>query len=194
MAESFPPDKLLDLYKVALEEYRFEVRLGWDRTTYFLVLSSAILSVATGLLKLDGPPVVYAFISLLFGFGLGTSLIGALSITKAHEYYRRTVIKKTVIEERLGLNNPLPDVHQSLNLAVGTTRGQNERMKILLDPEGWLDRPHRKSTITFWLRWILRGMALVDGAGACTAAVMCYQKWTHISSTVAAPHWLKQLL
>lgn len=40
MAEPFPLDRMLDLYKIALEEYRFEVRLGWDRTTYFLVLNN----------------------------------------------------------------------------------------------------------------------------------------------------------
>jgi hypothetical protein len=57
-------ETLLDLYKIALDEYRFEVRLGWDRTTYFLVLNSAILTVATGLLKLQDPPAVYLFIGL----------------------------------------------------------------------------------------------------------------------------------
>jgi len=97
MVEPLAPDKLLDLYKIAIDEYRFEVRLGWDRTTYFLVLNSAILSVATGLLKLDNPLVVYLFIALLFAFGVGTSLIGSMSITKAHEYYRRAVVKKTVM-------------------------------------------------------------------------------------------------
>ena len=41
MDDPLPPEKLLELYKIALDEYRFEVRLGWDRTTYFLLLNIA---------------------------------------------------------------------------------------------------------------------------------------------------------
>lgn len=193
MVEPLARDKLLDLYRIAIEEYRFEVRLGWDRTTYFLVLNSAILSVATGLLKLDNPPFVYLFISLLFAFGCGTSLIGSMSITKAHEYYRRAVVKKTVIEQMLGLTNFLPDMHQSLNLAVGTTRGQIDHLRILDDPETWIARPHRRSAITFWLRWVLRGMAIVDFIGFLAALVIFYQNLTSVKS-ISPPHsWLQFL-
>jgi hypothetical protein len=176
MTESFPQDKLLDLYRIAIEEYRFEVRLGWDRATYFLVLDSAILGAAAGLLKLDNPPVVYAFIALLFALGGAISLIGSRSITMAHEYYRRTIVKKTLIEERLGLNLALPEMGQTLNLAIGTTRGQSERINILTDPEAWIARPHRRTAITFWLRWVLRAMALVDGIGIFIAIFILIQK------------------
>jgi hypothetical protein len=100
-------ETLLDLYKIALDEYRFEVRLGWDRTTYFLVLNSAILTVAAGLLKLQNPPAVYLFIALLFSLGCGTSIVGSVSITRNHRYYRRTVVKKTLIESRLGLTDAI---------------------------------------------------------------------------------------
>jgi hypothetical protein len=195
MVEPLAGDKLLDLYKIAIEEYRFEVRLGWDRTTYFLVLNSAILTVATGLLKFDNPPIVYLFISLLFIFGFVTSLIGSRSITMAHEYYRRAVVKKTVIEQRLGLISPLPDMHHSLNFAVGTTRGQIDRLSILNDPEAWIDRPHRRSAITFWLRWILRGMAIVDGFGFAVGIVffILHQNFMSMHS-IAPPHsWLRLL-
>jgi hypothetical protein len=191
MVEPLAPDKLLDLYKIAIEEYRFEVRLGWDRTTYFLILNSAILSVATGLLKLDNPPIVYLFISLLFAFGLVTSLIGSKSITKAHEYYRRSVVKKTVIEQRLGLTSLLPDMHQSLNLSVGTTSGQIDRLNMLNDPEAWIARPHRRASITFWLRWILSGMAIVDFIGFCTALFIFYQNLTSVNPITPPHSWLR---
>lgn len=172
MSDILQRDQLLDLYRIALDEYRFEVRLGWDRTTYFVVLNSAILTVATGLLKLDNPPVVYGFIALLFLFGCGTALVGSMSITKAHEYYRRTVVKKTLIENYLGLTNPLPDRHPSLDLATGTTNGQSDHLRILSDPEAWVARRHRRTAITFWLRWILRAMAIVDLAGSASAGFM----------------------
>jgi hypothetical protein len=170
--DPFPPDKLLDLYKIALDEYRFVVRLGWDRTTYFLVLNSAILTVATGLLKLQNPPAVYFFIALLFLLGCGTSTIGAMSITQGHEYYRRTVVTKTLIEKRLRLTDPVPDGHPSLSLAIATTKGQGDHMSILNDPELWIARGLRSASITYRLRVVLVGLAVVDVIGALTSISM----------------------
>jgi hypothetical protein len=95
------PDKLFDLYKIALDEYRFEVRLGWDRTTYFLVLNSGILTVATGFLKLNNPPAVYLFFALLFLLGCGTSIVGSISTVRNHEYYRRTIDPETWVARKL---------------------------------------------------------------------------------------------
>ena len=43
MADSITAERLLDLYRLALDEYRFEVRLGWDRTTYFLAVGTAFV-------------------------------------------------------------------------------------------------------------------------------------------------------
>ena len=172
MDDPLPPEKLFDLYKISLDEYRFEVRLGWDRATYFLVLNSAILTVATGLLKLDNPPAVYLFIALLFALGCGTSIIGSISITRNHEYYRRTIVKKTLIESRLGLTDSIPGMHPSLNLTIGTTPGQADHMRILNDPENWVTRKLRRSAITFWLRSILMALAVVDGIGAVNSVFM----------------------
>jgi hypothetical protein len=165
-------EKLLDLYKIALDEYRFEVRLGWDRTTYFLVLDSAILTVATGLLKLNSTPAVYVLIAVLFLLGCGISIIGSISITRNHEYYRRTVVKKTLIESRLGLTDPIQGMHPSLNLAIGTTPGQGDHMRILNDPERWVTRKLRRSAITCLLRYVLMAVAVVDVIGAAYSVSM----------------------
>ena len=174
MAGAFPPDKLIDLYRIALDEYRFEVRLGWDRTTYFLILNSAILTVSTGLLKLDGPPAIYGFVAVLSLFGSATSAVGSMSITKAHEYYRWTVVKKTIIENCLGLTEPIDGMHPILNFTVRTTAGQKDHMQILMDPESWVRRKRRRTSITLWLRWILRGMAAVDLCGFVAAILMMF--------------------
>ena len=45
-------NELLDLYKVAVEEYRFQVQLNWDRTKYLLGFNTAIIGVGTGLIKI----------------------------------------------------------------------------------------------------------------------------------------------
>ena len=48
-----PRAELLDLYKVALDEYRFQVNLNWSRTQYYLTLNVGIISIATGILQIS---------------------------------------------------------------------------------------------------------------------------------------------
>jgi hypothetical protein len=57
MASQLPPSRedLLNLYGKALDEYRFQVRLNWDRTQYFLALDLGILAAAAGLVRLTPP-------------------------------------------------------------------------------------------------------------------------------------------
>lgn len=130
---------------------------GWDRTAYFLILNSAILTVATGLLKLDHPPIVYLFVAPIFAFGALSSIAGVFSIEKSHEYYRRTIVKKTAIEEQLGLSTSLPGRHSSLSLAIGTTTGHNDRVNILSDPEKWVSRRRCHGAISSFFGYILLG-------------------------------------
>jgi hypothetical protein len=63
-------EQLLELYKIAIEEYRFEVKLNWDRTVYYLTLNSGLIAIATGILKLDNPGPVNALVAALFLMGL----------------------------------------------------------------------------------------------------------------------------
>jgi hypothetical protein len=175
VAEPLSNETLLNLYRIALDEYRFEVRLGWDRTTYFLVLNSGILAAATGLLKLDGPPVIYALVAILFMFGAATSYAGSKAISTAHRYYRRTVVKKATIERCLGLTNPIDGMHPLLNLAVGTTDGQKDH-NILTDPDRYVNKKDRRTSITYFMKWILRSMAIVDlTAAGLSFTMMCYR-------------------
>jgi hypothetical protein len=164
-----PTPPLLDLYKIAIDEYRFEVKLGWDRTMYYLVFNSAIISVGTGLLKSDNPPVAYLFVGGIFGLGLITSLIGYSAIRKGHAYYRRTIVKKTLLEDALGLTRQLSDYTARHNLSVGTTIGQTEHLRVLYDTERWLSRRPRRGSMTFFFRWLFVLIAVIDLAGFGTA-------------------------
>ena len=139
MPESLPSDLLLDLYKIAVEEYRFEVRLNWDRTAYYLTLNSGLITIAAGLLSIGGAPSVNFVVAGVFSIGLLSSFIGIRNVLRGHEYYRRTVIKKTLLEEEIGLNKPVEGHPTGLTLAVGTTVGQNEHLQILHDTEKWLN-------------------------------------------------------
>src|SRR5882724_11496221 len=95
-------DDLLNLYKIALEEYRFQVRLNWDRTTYHLTLSSGLIAIAAGLLKFGGTSPVNLTVAGVFFIGMCVSVIGIKTILKGHEYYRHTIVKKTLLEDQLG--------------------------------------------------------------------------------------------
>jgi len=145
---------LFDLYKIALDEYRFEVQLNNDRSFRFLVFNAAALSVGTGLLKTTGVPASNIFVVLLFLAGAMTSWLGIRAIKKGHEYYRRAIYKKTLIETRLGLHHPINDLALGVNteypgatLAIATTVGQSEINEILQHPESWIKRPLRPGTI-----------------------------------------------
>ena len=131
---SYDAQTLLELYKIAVEEYRFEVRLGWDRMKYFLVFNSAVVSLGTGLLKLkiDASRPIDVLVGLVFIVGFFTSIIGIYAVRKGHHYYRRTIFKKTLIEDLMGLWDPIEGYPSGeVNLAVATTKGQGDRDEIL---------------------------------------------------------------
>jgi len=151
--------ELFNLYKIALDEYRFEVTLNNDRMFRYLVFNAGALSVGTGLLKTGGIPASNIFVVLLFVAGVMTSLLGIRAIKKGHEYYRRAIYKKTLIETRLGLLHPLdgaePEIfrlgvnteYSGATVAIATTVGQSEISDILQRPELWINRPLRRGTI-----------------------------------------------
>jgi len=84
-----------------IEEYRFQVKLNSDRTQIYLVLSAAILTAATGLLKVGGPNT-RSLVFLIFALGVFVAWIAARTIEQGHRYYRSIVYKKTLIEHLLG--------------------------------------------------------------------------------------------
>jgi hypothetical protein len=153
VTQDLSPEQLLELYKIAIDEYRFEVKLNWDRTVFYLTLNSGLIAIATGLLKVEGRSFMNLVVAGVFFIGLCISVIGIRSVRKGHDYYRRTIVKKTVLEDRLGLTKPSEPGGPTL--AVGTTAGQDETMQILHNTEKWLSRPLRKSHITWALVAIL---------------------------------------
>jgi hypothetical protein len=163
--EPLSNDDLFTLYKIALDEYRFQVRLNWDRTTYHLTLSSGLITIAAGLLKLGTPSPVNLAVAAMFFIGMCVSAIGIKTILKGHTYYRHTIIKKTILEDQLGLTKPLEGYAAKPTLAVGTTIGQNEHLQILNNTQAWLKRGHRFSSITPWIVAILVLFVIANGAG-----------------------------
>lgn len=158
-------DQLFDLYRVALDEYRFEVKLNWDRTVYYVGLNSGVISVATGFLKLSGAPPIDLLVAVLFFVGMVLSALGVRAIRKGHEYYRRTIVQKTLIEDHLGLTKEIEGYPGRPTLTVGTTVGQKEHLQILHGGEEWVRRGLRRGSITFLVVAILWLLAAADLAG-----------------------------
>lgn len=158
--------ELLGHYRLALDEYRFNVQLGWDRTKSFLLLNSALLAAAAGLIRLDADPVARVTSALVLVVGVLTSLLGAASSSKSHEYYRAAAIKKAFVERELGYFTPLEESADPLAcLALSTTRGMREHDHMLAAPGQWLRRPERPGSILWATRSLFYLFALLNSAG-----------------------------
>lgn len=145
-----------EIYRHAIEEYRFEVQISWERTKFYLGLNMALLAAVATLLRIESDswwPLIG--ISLV---GVGASWLGVSTIRKGHEYYRRTILKKTLIEEALGLNKRILSTHadQGGTWAIATTKSQGDTRDILQDTDEWLARRIRLGTVTGKLIVLMR--------------------------------------
>lgn len=170
MLPSQKDEDLIELYKVAIEEYRFQVKLNNDRLLHFAVFNVGVLSAGAGLLKLDGSRLGNVLVAAIFIAGCCTSCIGAVAIRAFNRYYRRTVYKKTVYEELLGLNqiHDLPNGGHA-SLAIGTTESLADLHEILTRTEDWVHRPIATWTVVGGFRitlWIVAALHLLRAVAA----------------------------
>jgi hypothetical protein len=182
--ESLSPEQLFELYKIALDEYRFQVKLNWDRTTFHLSLNSGLIAISTGLLKIGSASPVTLAVAGVFFMGMCVSAIGVVTVLKGHEYYRNTIVKKTLLEDLLGLTKPLENYPGKPTLAVGTTIGQNEHLQILNNTQEWLKRPQRLTSITPWIVVIL-GLFFLANAMGIFVSVWLY--WHQVVAPNCSP-------
>jgi hypothetical protein len=164
VAEPLTTDQLLGLYKVAIDEYRFEVKLNWDRTAYHLTLNSGLLAVATGLLKVGGASFVDLFVAVVFFIGICAAIIGINTIKTGHEYYRRTIVKIKLFEDQLDLTKPLEGYQSLPTLSIGTTTGQREHHQIVHNTEEWVKR-FRLGSVKSGILFILIVFCLANTLG-----------------------------
>lgn len=112
-----PDDEILwRLYAHAIDEYRFQVNLNWQRLQYFLGLNVAILSVGAGLLRIgsgDQPEPDNTLPALIFVAGVGLSLASWYLVRRQQDYYRAARDRMTSIGTALEVQH----------LGVATTAG-----------------------------------------------------------------------
>jgi hypothetical protein len=174
-------NELLDLYKLLIEEYRFQVKLNSDRTQIYLVLNAAIITAATGLLKVGGADT-RTLVFLIFVLGIFVARVAGQAVEQGHHYYRSVVYKKTLVENLLGRRKQIDGYdYNGATLAIETTLGMSSDREILDDSAAWLSRPIRKNTITGGLILVFRIVALVDTIAAMFVAALAardlYRAW-----------------
>lgn len=154
--------ELLDLHRLLMEEYRFQVKLNSDRTQIYLALSAAIIAAGTGLLKVGGAGT-RTLVAAIFMVGIGVAWVAASAVRQGHVYYRAVVYKKTLVEDLLGRHRNIDGYgYKGATLAVETTGGMANEREILDDTERWLSRPIEKAKITGGLIGVFRLIMVVE--------------------------------
>lgn len=135
----FERDELYDLYRLAIEEYRFNVRLSWDRTRFFVGLNAVLVTASSAAIRfLECPEFLLVSIPVI---GALVCWLGIRTTRNGHSYYRRAIHKKTLIEHQLGLTSPLPaSGFSGATLAITSTPNQADSQEILNNTEEWLGR------------------------------------------------------
>ncbi len=94
-SDGVPP---ADLYRIAVEEYRFQATFNWSRTQYMLVFNTGILAAAAAVASQPGRGA-----ALVFALGFVTCLLSALVIRTQQSYYRAARDRMRRVESDLGI-------------------------------------------------------------------------------------------
>jgi hypothetical protein len=81
-------EEALRLYEIAVEEYRFQVLLNWDRAKYLLGFNVAVIGVGAGLVRVGG--AAGALLATVFVVGFMASVLSMVAVRLQHGYYRRS--------------------------------------------------------------------------------------------------------
>lgn len=87
-----------DVYKAAVDEYRFQAQFNWSRTQYMLVFNTGILAAAAAVASRPGHSAV-----LIFALGFVASVLSVFVMRTQHNYYRAAREHMVRIEEAVGI-------------------------------------------------------------------------------------------
>jgi hypothetical protein len=132
---------LREQYRLAVEEYRFQVDLNWRRSEYFFVLNIGVLVAGATLLASNGLPE--ALVGLVFVMGALLATMSFLANDSQHSYYKAARETKERLEEKLELGD----------VALRTTPGMGSGIA-------------RLGRVSTFLKTMLVAIALVDLVGA----------------------------
>ena len=95
--------ELIRLYEIAVEEYRFQVQLNWNRAQYLLGFNTAVIAAGAALIKLNGSKKADPLIAGIFVVGLVTAIMSTSATYMQHGYYRSARDRMRALGERLVL-------------------------------------------------------------------------------------------
>lgn len=145
---------LLELYSSAVEEYRFQVNLNWDRNKFYVLLNSGLITATCGLLRIPGFKFAEFLTVPLFLLGLLSGWIGLTTLLKGIEYRRRIIYQKSQIEQKLS------ELTGQELFPIVTTKGMREVKEVDLDE--FVNRPPRVGTISYFLAILFVLLMLVN--------------------------------
>lgn len=139
---------------------------------YYAVVNSGFVAVGTGLLTNANTIGATLLTGAVFMVGAVTAMIGIAAIHRGRTYYEATVFKKTLFEELLGLNTPVPRFKNTrATLAVATTEGMQGVAEIIAGKprKAFFERLFRNRVVSYFT-WLLMLLVLIDGAAVLYAA------------------------
>lgn len=146
-----PESYLRDLYKLSLEEDRYQVQLNWDKTKFFLLLDASLITAGAALVRVQASPLAAALGALTFFAGALIALVGYVSLGEGKVYHRQAVAKCVLVGEKVGLTEPFNDrPGQTLQLVSGMT--MVKAREILSAPDKYVTPKLRKSGVSGWVR------------------------------------------
>jgi hypothetical protein len=132
-----------EIYKAAVEEYRFQAQFNWSRTQYMLVFNTAILAAASAIASRPGRSA-----ALVFLLGVVACVLSYFVMRTQHSYYRAARDHLRRVEEGLGIP-------------------QEQR----LDTTSTMRGAHRRASVTQLVYLLLAAVAVADAIGAGIIAV-----------------------
>jgi len=160
---------LVESYKIAVEEYRFQVRLNWDRNRFFLLGSMTGISAAIALIRIPNQTTAAILVPVLFLLGTCLAILGLSAQRVGKEYYRRTIDSLNFIVDQINIEGTKRSSTFVSVPKILTTKGMAERDAGIERTHG-LGAINRKSFSSY-----LKGFFIVvAAAGLIGASVSSY--------------------
>lgn len=137
--DELPP---IDLYRLAVEEYRFQAEFNWKRTQYLLAFNAAIVaagSAVSGRFGAFGVPV--------FALGALACVLAIFVMRQQHDYYRAARDRMRRVEEM-----------------------ENIPLEIRVDTTATLGKRRRSVSVTQLIYLLTAAVCVADVAGVIFAA------------------------
>lgn len=119
-------DDLVELYRVAVTEYHFQVRLNYDRAQGLLIFTTGILAAGVGLVPITDTS---RYTIAIFAVGAVAAVLSIAAVRTQHAYYRVTRDRMRQLESRI--LDTIPTSDRRRLPATATTPGMTGQPRTL---------------------------------------------------------------